>query len=38
MRKLREIDNARLEVELSNDDEEDWMLDNVDEEVDFDVE
>ncbi len=34
----REIDNARLEVELSNDEEIDWMLDNADEEVDFDVE
>jgi hypothetical protein len=34
----REIDNARLVVELSNDEEEDWMLDNVDEEGDFDVE
>ncbi len=34
----REIDNARLVVELSNDEEEDWMLDSVDEEGDFDVE
>jgi hypothetical protein len=34
----REIDNARLEVGLGNDEEEDWMLDSVDEEGDFDVE
>ena len=34
----RVIDNAYLEVAVDNDEEEDWMLDSVDEEGDFDVE